>query len=663
VPLGGAVGMLVMFALAAAPASASIDTTAGGIVAPARAASLSSAPLTGGAAAAAALSSTPHGRTAGQAAQEFLSSWPPDVFAVGTFEGIGGNVTATENVASIQLAVNDAEAWATKPANEASCGGVPCDSYVLLAPGDYKTVPGAIEAPPAGQDPAGVLINTANVWLVGMNRNSVIIDGTRSGPDCSTSPADQVYGPSGYASSRYGPRTRYRRKDAYEGLNGVMVWKAAGTWAENLTVCNFLDGSGGDGSAGNEIWWNGGAGSGHVFADRQGGYAGKYLTATSTFYAPGHNPYDPDPKAAGNPEESAATYGIFSSDWDGGRWNQTYASNFNDSGYYIGACQDECNQTVDHAWAENNALGYSGSNSGGPLVVENSQFDNNEDGFDTNSQNGDNPPPQNGACPAGVNPPVLTNPHTGRVYRPSTCWVFFHNYVHGNNNPNVPTYGSAAAGPVGTGMSLSGARNDTVVDNLFTHNDAWGNILVPYPDSGGPCTGGVLLPPDEPNETGSVCWFDESGDAVTGNTYKDNGSWGNPSNGDIAATNLLPGATDCFSGNHDASGLTTSPPEAELTYPQCTGMTVPPDLNAPFTDEVACDSGNIDIAGPITGATSCPPTIEGVAPNYPRQTTVTLQLLPGASSLQDPSSTTLPTMPNLCERLLHSGMGTNPWCR
>ena len=71
-----------------------------------------------------------------------------------------------------------------------------------------------------------------------------------------------------------------------------------------------------------------------------------------------------------------------------------------------------------------------GSNSGGRLVVENSQFNNNEDGFDTNSQNGDNPPPQNGACPAGVKPPVLTNPESGRVYKPSTCWVFFHNYVH-----------------------------------------------------------------------------------------------------------------------------------------------------------------------------------------------------------------------------------------
>ena len=37
--------------------------------------------------------------------------------------------------------------------------------------------------------------------------------------------------------------------------------------------------------------------------------------------------------------------------------------------------------------------------------MKNSQFDHNEDGFDTNSQNGgDNPPPQNGACPKGKKP-------------------------------------------------------------------------------------------------------------------------------------------------------------------------------------------------------------------------------------------------------------------
>ena len=157
------------------------------------------------------------------------------------------------------------------------------------------------------------------------------------------------------------------------------------------------------------------------------GFQGSYLTATSTYF---------------KDETTAAEYGIFSSDWNGGTWDQTYASNFNDSGLYIGACQQQCNQTVDHTWSEYNALGYSGSNSGGRLVIEHSQFDNNEDGFDTNSQNGDNPPPQNGACPSnGIS--KITHTHS--------CWVFMHNYVHDNNNANVPSAGSAAAGPVGTG--------------------------------------------------------------------------------------------------------------------------------------------------------------------------------------------------------------------
>ncbi len=87
---------------------------------------------------------------------------------------------------------------------------------------------------------------------------------------------------------------------------------------------------------------------------------------------------------------------------------------------------------------EFNALGYSGSNSGGKLVVENSEFDNNEDGFDTNSQNGDNPPPQNGACPNGGISPI-THTHS--------CWVFMDNYVHDNNNPNIPAAGRGRGGP------------------------------------------------------------------------------------------------------------------------------------------------------------------------------------------------------------------------
>ena len=59
-----------------------------------------------------------------------------------------------------------------------------------------------------------------------------------------------------------------------------------------------------------------------------------------------------------------------------------------------------------------------------------------------------------------------------------------HNDVHDNNNPNVPDGGARPPGPVGTGMSISGGRNDTIMDNTFTDNDAWGVFLVPYPDSG-----------------------------------------------------------------------------------------------------------------------------------------------------------------------------------
>ncbi len=570
------------------------------------------------------------------------ATWPANVFAVGSFDGISGNVatSGTPTVATVQQAVDEAEAWA----HAHRCGGAPCDTYVLLAPGDYKTVPSAIAPAPPQQDSAGVLIDTANVWLVGMNRDKVIIDGTKSGPACSDAPGNQVFGPSSHP---------------HQGLNGVMVYKASGTWVEDLTACNFLNGSGGPGGAGNEIWWNGGANSGTVYTDTLGGYHGNYLTATSTYF-PGENPVtgvSTDLQA----ESTAASYGIFSSNWDGGSWNEGYASNFNDSGYYIGACQDRCNQTVDHAWSEFNALGYSGSNSGGRLLVESSRFDDNEDGFDTNSQNGDNPPPQNGACPPGVKPMIAGV---------STCWVFTHNVLADNNNPDVPTYGSAAAGPVGTGMSLSGARNDTVIDNTFVGNGSWGTIVVPYPDSGPPCSGGTQILPGSPSTplSDSVCWFDEYGDAVIGNTYAHNGFFGNPTNGDIAAANLEPGPTDCFSANQDVGGnLTTSPPLAEALYPRCTGATTPPDLNLPFLDEVACASGSISLLGSVTGSDLCLP-----GSTYPRQTKIVMHPLPGAVSgsydgtpvpaLENPASAKLPTMPDVCASLLAHGMGANPWC-
>ena len=297
---------------------------------------------------------------------------------------------------------------------------------------------------------------------------------------------------------------------------------------------------------------------------------------------------------------------------------------------YIGACQQFCHQTMDHAWAEYNALGYSGSNSGGWMLIENSRFDNNEDGFDTNSQNGDNPPPQNGACPAGVKPPVAGAP---------SCWVLIHNLFDDNNNPDAPSAGSAAAGPVGTGMSLSGGRNDTVMDNTFENNGAWGQIIVPYPDNGGPCTGGVK------GWVGAgSCLFDPSGDAVIDNTFVGNGFFDNPTNGDFGMTNFEPGPTDCISGNVEQGGgpITTAPSNAEQMYPTCNGQTVAPSdsESGSFTNEVLCDSGVMLTPG---AKPPCQPT-----DHYPRLSKVVMHRLPKH----------LATMPNPC-----AGVPANPWCR
>ena len=52
--------------------------------------------------------------------------------------------------------------------------------------------------------------------------------------------------------------------------------------------------------------------------------------------------------------------------------DRVYASGFNDSGLYVGACRD-CEATISHALAERNAYGYAGTNAGGHLVAHSPQ--------------------------------------------------------------------------------------------------------------------------------------------------------------------------------------------------------------------------------------------------------------------------------------------------
>ena len=237
------------------------------------------------------------------------------VWRVGTYEGILGQFQ------TIQAAVN-----AARPGD-----------WILIAPGDYHENGSADP-----EHPAGVLIRTSGVHVRGLDRNSVIVDGTRAGAPapCSSDPAFQV-----------------------TGRDGVVVYKASGTYVENLTVCNFLTDPV-TGEHGNQIWWNGGDGSGQIGMHT---YWGNYLTASST-YSNGTN-------------HPRGEYGIFVSNADGpGSINYSYASNMGDAAFYVGACPS-CNAVLDHDRAQYSALAYSGTNSGGNLTIQNCEFDHNKTGL------------------------------------------------------------------------------------------------------------------------------------------------------------------------------------------------------------------------------------------------------------------------------------------
>jgi len=523
------------------------------------------------------------------------SSAAPRVLRVGSYHGINGDFS------SIQAAVDAAHAG----------------DWVLVGPGDYHESGNRVPPGANGDDRAGaaVLITTPGLHLRGMDRNRVVVDGTKGGaPQCSSNPADQNFGPTDPAGKA-------------SGRNGVVVFKANDTSVENLTACNFLTG---DLAGGDNIWFDGGGATG---GQKLGAWRGAYLSATSSYFKDDNSPF--------------SNYGIYASNTYGpGLYTQVYANNQADAAFYIGACPN-CNTTLDHAHGQNSDLGYSGTNSGGHLTIQNSEFDNNQSGFVTNSQNNDDyPSPQDGGCPAGQTGPAPPNTQSA-----GSCWVFTHNSVHDNNNPNVPASGSAAAGPVGSGVVIAGGRHDIVTDNHIFNNNAWGVLLVPYPDTESPppeanpaCVGGT--PPNQPNppagsNSSDICTFDDYGNEIANNTFDNNGGYNNPgvpasSNVDMAEISNPNATGNCWHDNRRGDGSTPSsdPPSIQSTHGTCGQPNSGNSLASPLGAQVACDSA---FFGP------CPPT---AVAHYPRATQV--QLMPLPSQL---------TMPDPCQ-----GAPRNPWC-
>jgi hypothetical protein len=338
--------------------------------------------------------------------------------------------------------------------------------WVLIEPGDYK-------------EEVKVTSAHSHIHIRGMNRNEVILDGQN----------EVVPG----------------------GRNGLEVIKADDVWVENMTSRNFEreclnenDANCENESAGNEFWWTGGDGSGKVGAR---GWWGRYLTA----YATGAD----------------GGYGIFAQNETIGAWEHIYASGFNDSGIYIGACQ-ECKALVNDATIENNAVGYSGSNSGGELVIENSVFKHNSSGIAPNGENpGDPPPPSDGECHrhnvAHPNP----TPHFSSTDI-ERCEIFRKNLITENDNLTAPANPSTIKAPFGAGILLPGTYAMDIEENTISDNPSDGVMAFEYPNP---------FPPQE-----STIYFQLAGNKIAKNVFENNGYEGGFGAGDIFMQGGLYGA-------------------------------------------------------------------------------------------------------------------------
>ncbi len=325
--------------------------------------------------------------------------------------------------------------------------------------------------------------------------------------------------------------------------NGILITKANDVWVENLTAHDFNHGEGcPDEECGNEIWWTGG-----VNSRKQGvhGWFGKYLTTYDTGQDGG--------------------YGIFAQNEHEGWWEHIYSSGFDDSGIYIGACW-ECEARVTDATMEKNSVGYSGSNSGGRLVIEKSVFRDNGAGIVPNGENpGDGPPPQDGECNGKPsNSPYRIIPNT-EIAR---CTVFKENLVTENNNLETPVNGSTEIAPWGVGVELPGDLADLVENNTITKNANNGVLAFEYPNP---------FPPEA-----STIYFQLSGDKIANNKFSENGTAGGSLAGDIT----MQGGTfpyhkhtsdnDCAIGNETPDGVHPAGLETEWS---CNLSHTPPPEN------------------------------------------------------------------------------------
>jgi hypothetical protein len=226
---------------------------------------------------------------------------------------------------------------------------------------------------------------------------------------------------------------------------------------------------------------------------------------------------------------------------------------------------------------------------------------------------------------------------------------------------------------VGAGVELVATQNDLLVQNKVHDNGAWGIAMYDYPDSETPpaeavsqgqaCRGGNLNPAVGPlgsNPVQAVCYYPSVGNNTVENSLYRNGSFGNPTNGDIGNGGTYT-PYNCFSGNTDGASAAT-------VWPPTDGSGCNPGDNTVLSGQLVCDSGifgAVTSGSPLQSVTTCPsaPTI-----NYPKlsQSTCGSADSPGtwqgdpqngACMMSMAASLSQTTMPNPC-----AGAPANAYC-
>ncbi len=192
--------------------------------------------------------------------------------------------------------------------------------------------------------------------------------------------------------------------------NGIRVLGAQDVAVENLTAMNYTN---------NGVFWVGST-----------GYRASYITTYRT-----------------------GDYGIYAFDSVDGLIEHSHTVGSRDAGVYIGQCYP-CNAVIRDVISSNNGLGYSGTNSGGNLLIVESVFHNNRAG-------------------------IVPNSGSYELCYPERDTTLVGNLVYANNQEDTPAIDVALLAQ-GNGILIAGGVRNVIERNRVDDHNRTGIGMVPF---------------------------------------------------------------------------------------------------------------------------------------------------------------------------------------